>query len=109
MCAIELVNRLVSLKVIFVKKNVLTPIAGPKMSTVSFSIAMPASWHMIISVCSQSDNPTNVGFLKYCRISSDYEQYRSLLSDFNISDGDATGMSYVVIDTGHFSRQVHFH
>ena len=61
------------------------------------------------SVCSQSDNPTNVGFLKYCRISSDYEQYRSLLSDFNISDGDATGMSYVVIDTGHFSRQVHFH
>ena len=51
----------------------------------------------------------NVGFLKCCRISSDYEQYRSLLSDFNISDGDATGMSYVVIDTGRFSRQVHFH
>ena len=49
------------------------------------------------SVCSQSDNPTNVGFLKYCRISSDYEQYRSLLSDFNISDGDTTGMSYVVL------------
>ena len=52
---------------------------------------------IIFSVCSQSDNPTNVGFLKYCRISSDYEQYRSLLSDFNISDGDTTGMSYVVL------------
>ena len=37
------------------------------------------------SVCSQSDNPTNVGFLTFCRISSDYEPYRCHLSDFNIS------------------------
>ena len=38
------------------------------------------------SVCNLSDYPTKVGFWIFCRISSDYEEYASSLSDFNIFD-----------------------
>ena len=50
-CAIELMNRLfISLKVIFVKKRTSSHQSQvPRCrSTVYFSIAMPASWHMIM-------------------------------------------------------------